>query len=292
MLKRITTGWQFFRTVCLEFLRDDCATMAAALAFYAIFSIPPLVLIVISIAGTVWGEQPVEGQMAQELERLFGTVGKNQILELVQMTQQLRYTWIGSGGGYVILLAGATGMVVQFQSALNRVWNVPVEHASGGIRDMLVQRVLSVALIIGIAFLQLASLVLTTSLALFARFASSVAPQATSTLEAASHTMISLAVLTLMLAALFRWLPGDHVHWRDVWVGSLVTALLLTLGKEVLGSYLGSTDPQRYGTAGALVLLLLWIYYSAMILLFGAEFTEVWSRRGKLKLRAATTPPQ
>jgi membrane protein len=182
--------------------------------------------------------------------------------------------------GIIALLFGATGVMVQLQASLNKAWEVQPDPQQGGVKTFAVKRLLSLAMIVAVAFLLLVSLVLTAVLQAMAGVIATWLPNwMASWAPLAIDTAVSLVVFTLLFAAMFRWLPDADVRWRDTWIGAGVTAVLFILGKFALGLYFGMSDTGRYGAAASFVLLLLWAYYSAAIFLFGAEFTQVWARR-------------
>jgi len=254
--------------------------MAAALAYYTTFSIAPLLLIVISIVGLVFGRQAVQHQMQAQLQGLIGQGPASQIGAMVQNACQHSSTGVvGAVLGIIALVGGATGAFTQLQASLNRVWHVKLDPRSGGVKNFLGQRILSLGMILAIAFLLLVSLVISAALAAFGSFISSFLPHGfSSPLLMAIGFIVSLAIIAALFAAIFKVLPDVTITWRDVWIGAGITAILFTAGKFLIAIYLGhSGAASSYGAAGSFVLVVLWIYYSAMILLFGAEFTAVWS---------------
>ena len=252
--------------------------MAAALAYYTTFSIAPLLLIVISIVGLVFGRQAVQHQMQAQLQGLIGQGPASQIGAMVQNAGQHSSTGVvGAVLGIIALVGGATGAFTQLQASLNRVWHVKPDSRIGGVKNFLGQRMLG--MILAIAFLLLVSLVISAALAAFGSFISSFLPHGfSSPLLMAIGFIVSLAIIAALFAAIFKVLPDVTITWRDVWIGAGITAILFTAGKFLIAIYLGhSGAASSYGAAGSFVLVVLWIYYSAMILLFGAEFTAVWS---------------
>jgi membrane protein len=263
-----------------NFLDDDCSTMAAALAYYATFSVAPLLLIVIGIVGVVFGHQAVQHDIEAQIEGLIGHDAARQLGAMVQHAGQHSTTGaIGAVLGVLALLFGASGAFAQLQSSLNQVWHVKPDPRTGGIRNFIGHRLLSMGMILAIAFLLLVSLVLDAGLAAFGDLASRYLPSGFSgPLLQALGFVVSLSIIAALFAAMFKLLPDARILWRDVWIGAGITAVLFTAGKFLIGVYLGhSGAATAYGAAGSLVLIVLWIYYSSMIFLFGAEFTYVWS---------------
>ena len=265
-----------------EFLADDCPRLAAALSYYVVFALPPLLVLLLVVLGTVVDPTNARSLIQEQFATLTGPGVADQIGSIVEQAQQP-----GAGRGLTALLGagallfGATGAFVQLQGALNRAWDVEPDPKAGGIRSFLIKRVLSIGMVMAIAFLLLVSLIISALISAFGDlFASYVSAGISDFVMQAINTVVSLAVFTVLFAAMFRFLPDAKIAWRQVWVGAGVTTLLLMVGKTLIGLYLGNSDPgQAYGAASSLAILLLWIYYSSMIVLFGAEFTEVWAER-------------
>jgi membrane protein len=268
-----------------DFMNDDCPTMAAALSYYTVFSLPPLLLIILILVGVLLDPQDVQGGIEAQIRDLMGPAGAAQIRTILQAADRP-----GSGGvlqtvlGVVALILGATGAFGQLQAALNRAWQVAPDPRQGGIKSFLLKRVFSLGMVLGLAFLLLVSLVLSTVLSAFGSQLGSILPDGLSgTVLEAINFGFSFGAIALLFAAMFKVLPDARITWRDVWVGAVMTAFLFTVGKFLIGFYLGRSNPgEAFGAAGSLALMLVWIYYSSMILLFGAEFTQTWAeQRGK-----------
>jgi membrane protein len=265
-----------------DFLEDDCMDSAAALSYYTIFSLPALLVLMLTIISAVMNPSDVRGGLEGQLQNLMGPSAGEQIRTIIQQADQkpnsgLIPTMLGIAG----LLLGATGAVGQLQKALNRAWNVEPDPNQGGLKNFLTKRIFSLGMILVIAFFLLVSLVISAALTGMGDRVNDFLPAGLSGpfLEVL-NMVISLAVITLLFAALFKVMPDAKISWRSVWVGAAVTAFLFVIGKFLIGFYLGQSNPgQAYGAAGSLAVLLLWIYYSALILLFGAEFTETWAER-------------
>jgi membrane protein len=259
---------------------DDCMTMAAALAYYTTFSIAPLLLIIISIVGLVFGRQAVQHEIQGQIQGLIGPGPASQVGAMVQNAGRHSSTGIlGAALGILALLFGATGALTQLQSSLDKIWHVKPDPRVGGVKNFVGQRILSLGMILAIAFLLLVSLAVSAGLSAFGSYAASVLPHAFSgPLLRAIGFIVSLAIIAALFAAMFKFLPDAKIWWTDVWIGAAMTSLLFTIGKFLIGIYLGhSGTASTYGAAGSLVLIVLWIYYSSMIFLYGAEFTAVWS---------------
>jgi membrane protein len=259
-----------------DFNDDECPVRAAALAYYTIFALPPLLILLIFVAGALWDPQDVQAALEGQFATLVGSDGARAVREMLQSADRP-----GSRGvlaatlGIAALLFGATGAMLQLQSALNRAWEVRPDPKQGGWKRFLAKRILSLAMIIGVAFLLVVSLAVTAVISA-AGTALTFIPES---LLQSVNFVLSFAVLTLLFATIFKILPDAVIQWRDVWVGAVTTSLLFVVGKFVIGLYLGRSSPgDAYGAASALAVILVWIYYAGMIVLFGAEFTQAWAK--------------
>jgi membrane protein len=263
----------------------DALTQSAALAFYTLFSLVPILLVVIAVAGVVFGQEAVRGQIVHQFAGLMGEKQAAAIQEILKSAQFRRSGWLADAVGGVALILGATAVFVQLQISLNLVWEVAPKPGPL-IKTMIRKRIVSFALVLGIGFLLLVSLAISAALQGFREFVAAQVSLPASLLEG-GHVLTSFAVLALLFAAIFRILPDAEIAWRDVWLGAVVTSCLFSIGKFLIGLYLGrSALASPFGAAGSLVLIVLWIYYASLILLFGAEFTRVYSRRV-----SSTRPP-
>jgi len=265
-----------------DFSDDGCPTQAAALSYYTIFSLPALLLLILLILGAVLDPREVQGQLEGQLGALMGASAAGQVRTILEQANRP-----GSGGplatvlSVAALLFGATGAFGQLQSALNRAWEVTPDPDQGGLKAVLLKRVFSFGMVLSIAFLLLVSLAVSAALSAFGGALGQVLPSGISTtLLQVVNQLLSLLVITALFAAIFRVLPDARVPWRHVWVGAGFTALLFVIGKFLIGFYLGRSNPgEAFGAAGSLAVMFIWVYYSSMILLFGAEFTQIWARR-------------
>jgi membrane protein len=261
-----------------EWQRDKAMRLSAALAFYTVFSLAPLLLIVVAIAGSVFGPQAIQGHLVDEFTTLVGKPAAEQIETMIQNAYDPSSGRIATVVGTVTLLLGAMGVFGQLKDALNTVWGAAPRHGSG-LWGFIRGYVLSLAMVVGIAFLLLASLVVSAVLSAFGKWAADMLPASTGLLQVLNF-VVSFAVIAVLFAMIFKVLPDVRIGWRDVWVGGGVTAFLFSIGKTFIGLYLGrSSVASVFGAAGSLAVLLVWVYYSAAVFLFGAEFTEVYSRR-------------
>jgi membrane protein len=262
-----------------EWMEDDAPSLGAALAYYTVFSLAPLMTIAIAIAGFFFGKEAAQGQIFDELRVLLGEEGGKAIEEMVQSASaQPTVGVVATVISVIILLFGASGVFGQLQASLNRIWGVKPKPGRG-VLGMIQDRLLSFGFTLVVGFLLLVSLLLTAGIALVADLAGGLMP-ASETLAQLLNFVLSLAIITLLFAMIFKFLPDAKIAWRDVWIGAFLTALLFTVGKFALGLYLGkSSVASSYGAAGSLIVLLLWVYYSSQILFFGAEFTQVYANR-------------
>jgi membrane protein len=266
---------RLFVAAAKDFLEDKAPRLAAALSYYTAFSLPPLLVAVIGIAGIAYGVDEVREKIMAQVANLVGTDSAATLGEAVVEAQQST----GSGGALVLgvltLLIGATGAFGQLQEALNTIWEVEPKKGKGLWR-LLRSRLLSFSAILGTGFLLLVSLTVSTAVGALVDRASGI--QWLAPYIAGLDIAASLIVITCLFALIFKVLPDTAIRWRDVWVGAALTAVLFVVGKFAIGFYLGVSDVgSAYGAAGSLIVILVWIYYSALILFFGAEFTQVWT---------------
>ena len=269
--------WGVSKGAFHEFVEDKVMRLSAALAYYALFSMAPLVIIVISIAGFFFGQQAVTGQVHGQLADFFGDQGAQAVESMMSAARKPSSSIIASIIGIVTLLIGATGVFGQLQDSLNTIWEVQPKPGRG-IKGFIKDRFLSMAMVLGIGFLLLVSMVLSAALAAF----TGVLNEQFGLSPVVAHSLnivVSLIVIGLLFAMIFKFLPDVKISWGDVWFGAIFTAFLFELGKFLLGLYLGrATTASAYGAAGSLVIVLMWVYYSSLILFFGAEVTQAYAR--------------
>jgi membrane protein len=267
LLKKTYTDWS----------RDKAPRMGAALAYYTIFSLAPLLVIAIAIAGFVFGREAVEGRITYQIQGLVGSESARAVQTMIQSAHKPAHGVIATLFGVVILLVGASGVFTEMQDALNSIWKVDTTSQTG-IWNMLKYRFLSFGMVLGIGFLLLVSLLLSAALAAVTTYASEILPIPPAALHAVDF-LFSVLFIAALMALIFKFLPDAKIAWGDVWVGAALTSLLFTAGKFLIGFYIGkSVTMSAYGAAGSVVIMLTWIYYSAQLLYFGAEFTHVYSK--------------
>lgn len=261
-----------------EWKDDDALQWGAALAYYSIFSIAPLLLITISVASLAFGRAAVEGRVVEEIS---GTVGPEAAEAIQTMIANASETGSGAWGtaiGVLLMLVGASSAFAHLQKALNHLWNVEPKPGAGW-RLMARQRLTALGMVLVVALLLLTTLVLSAAISAVASYADQILPMPGWALGLIDLG-VSLVVITLLFAAIYKVLPDVEIAWREVWFGAAVTAFLFALGKLAIGFYLGHASvASSYGAAGSLVVLLVWVFYASQLVFLGAEFTQVWARR-------------
>lgn len=257
---------------------DEALSMGAAIAFYTVFSLAPLLIILLAVAGFFWGREAVQGELLGQLSGLLGTTGAAAVEGVISSSAQeaeqgMAATLLSIG----VLIVGSTTVFAELQRALDKVWKVPPAERKKGLWSLVRARLLSFGLVLGLAFLLLVSLVASTVLAALGRWTGNLLPG----WEALLHLLnivFSFGVMTVLFAMIFKFMPQTRVSWRDVIVGAVVTALLFEVGKFLIGMYVGkSSVASSYAAAGSLVVVLLWVYYAALVFLLGAEFTWAYA---------------
>jgi membrane protein len=271
--------WHVTLRASHDWWNDNCLRLAASLAYYTALSLAPLVLLIVGVIGLVLDRQQVGSQLSAQLEGLIGPAGRELVTSILAATSPQGGT-IATIIGLVTLLIGATAVFGELQATLNLIWEVrpaPTHGVWAGIWAVLRERLFSLALVLALAFLLLVSLVIS---AVLAGAAALLQGPEQALMSRLLELAVSLLVLTFVFALLYMYVPDAEIGWRDVWLGGLITAVLFTLGKTAIGFYLGQASVgSAYGAAGSLVVLLVWVYYSALIMFFGAEFTHAWATR-------------
>jgi membrane protein len=275
----IATLWHVTLRAVQNWWKDNCLRLAASLAYYTALSLAPLLLLIVGVVGLVLDRQQVATQLATQLEGLMGQAGRELVTSILTTTSP-QGSVLATVIGLVTLFIGATAVFGELQSTMNLIWEVQPAPTSGvwaGIWAWLRQRIFSLAIVFALAFLLLVSLVISAALAgAAALFQGPEQALLSHVLEIA----VSLLVLTFVFALFYKYVPDAEIGWRDVWLGGFITAVLFTLGKTAIGIYLGRASVgSAYGAAGSMVVLLVWVYYSALIMFFGAEFTHAWATR-------------
>lgn len=263
-----------------EWMDDEPFDLSAIVAFYSIFSIPALVIIVVHIAGAVYGEAAVEGKIAEEVGALIGQDTAAEIQTMLKDSPAQEESTFSAIVGIGTLLLGATAVFHALQKSLNKLWEVKADPKVAGIKKVIIDRATSFGIVLTIGFLLLISLLLTSALSILSEWMREQFPDFLLYLFYLLEFLLSFGIVTLVFALLYKFLPDVDIQWRSVWVGAGVTALLFMLGKYALSLYFENASPgSAYGAAGTIILLLMWVSYSCLILFFGAEFTQVYARR-------------
>lgn len=267
---------------------DDYApSMGAAISYYTMFSLAPLLLIVIAVAGYLFGEAAVQGEIVAQLSGLMGPDAAGAVQALLAHANKPGRGLAAGVIGTAVLVVGATTVFAELQSALDRIWHVPRAAKRGGMLGTLWARVLSFGLILGLAFLMIVSLLVSAALAALGSWVGALLPGWELLLQGL-NLAVSFVIMTLLFAMIYKFMPTTRIAWRDVWVGAAVTSLLFQLGKTLIALYLGRSGvTEAFAAAGSLVAVLAWVYYAAQIFLLGAEFTKVYARE-----YGSLAPPQ
>jgi membrane protein len=270
------------RETFAEWSEDKATRLAAALAYYTSFSLAPMLVVIIAIAGLVGGRDAIQGYLMGQIESLLGPQGGEFVSSMIQSASKLSTGVIATVLGLITLLFGALGVFGELQNALNTIWEVkpkPVKGFMNSIWHYIVKRALSFTMLLVIVFLLLVSLVVSAGLSALGEFFGNSFALPELILQVINF-VISLGLITVLFALLFKYLPDAKIEWRDIWFGATFTALLFTIGKFAIGLYLGKSDVgTTFGAAGSLAVILIWVYYSSQILFFGAEFTQVYANK-------------
>lgn len=273
----LNEAWQLIRQTAADWVEDNAAQLGAALAFFSVLSLAPLLIIVIAIAGAVFGAEAARGEIVSQIDGMVGHDGAQVIQDILAHAGKPAEGALATALGIVTLLFGAAGVFGQLQTALNIIWEV--RPSPRWVRGFFIARLLSFAMVLGTGFLLLALLALGALLRAVMEFTNDRLP-GSDFVWIAANSIASFGLITLLFALVFKLIPDAKVHWKDVWPGATLTAILFTVGKFLLGLYLSSSGlGSAYGAAGSLVVLVAWVYYSALVLFFGAEFTHVYAQR-------------
>jgi membrane protein len=276
--------WPLIKDAVTAWIDDYAPSMGAAIAYYTMFSIAPLLLIAIAVAGLVFGQEVASGEVLLQLRGLMGEDGAQAVQGMLEAASQPEKSVTATLIGVALLVVGATTVFGELQDALDRIWRAPARPEGSGIWGLLRSRLLSFGMILGIGFLLIVSLVLSAALSALGKW---MGPMfgGWEVLAQAVNFVISFALVSVLFAMIYKIMPRVRIAWRDVWTGAIVTSLLFTIGKFAIGLYIGKSGvSSAFGAAGSLAVLLIWVYYSAQIFLLGAEFTWAYAHRfGSLK---------
>lgn len=275
---KFSKSWGLLKDTFAEFIDDNAIKLSAALSYYTIFALPPLLIIIITICGFFFGEDAVAGQLYGQIHRMVGSSAAIQIQEAIKNVQLSDSNVFVTIFGVVMLLIGASGVFAEIQSSINFIWGLKAKP-NKGLKKFIQNRIMSFSMIVSVGFLMLVSLIVNATLDVLNQRFKLYFPESTVYLFYLLNLVIVMASITLLFAIIFRTLPDGVIKWHDAFVGASCTAVLFMIGKFAIGFYLGnSTIGSIYGAAGSVVVILVWVYYSAIILYFGAEFTKVYAK--------------
>jgi membrane protein len=276
---KLKAGWELLKLTFTEWMNDDTFEWSAALAFYTIFSIAPVLLIAVGVASFFLAPETATTRIVDEMQKLVGAQGANAVRQVIESSRGFGKGLWAVSVGIVTLIMGATAVFGELQSALNQIWDVKAKPDRGVIMSLIVDRLRSFSIAVCVGFLLLVSLVISAVITGLQNYMNNWLPGVPWVWQTA-NVVASFFVVAALFAMIYKFLPDVVISWRDVWVGAAVTALLFSAGKYLIGIYLGRTaTASAFGAAGSLVVLLFWVYYSAQISFLGAEFTQVYARR-------------
>jgi membrane protein len=289
MNKRVASIWEITKQTFKEFVDDNPLDYAAIIGFYTIFSLPAVLIITIRIAGAAFGQEAVKGEVVKQLGGIVGQNSATQFQSIIENAALSDATTIGTIVGVATMIFSATTVFVALQDSLNAMWEVKAKIEKGWLK-LLIGRVLSLAMVISMGFLLLVSLSIDVALGIVYEFLRNQFSGVAIYIITIGNLLVSLVISTVIFAAIYRVLPDAKIRWKNVWVGAIVTSVLFVLGKYILNIYF-QHEPlaDTYGAAGSLVLILVWVYYTAVIFLFGAEFTQVYSKAHEKKIEPEDT---
>lgn len=277
MIKRTKSFFSILKSAFNGFIDDNAFKLSASLSYYTIFSMAPLLIIIISLTGIFYGKEAARGRIYGQLQGLIGSDAAVQIQEIIKNFQHTEQNAIGVIAGIIILVIGATGVFIEMQDSINYIWSVKAKPKKGWVK-FLTNRLLSFSLIISIGFMLLVSLIISAVLDMLSERLSVYFANMTIYLFYALNIAVILIVISSLFAVIFKILPDAHIRWKDAFIGALFTSVLFLLGKVGIGYYLGRSNlGLTYGAAASIVVILTWVYYSSLILFFGAEFTKMYA---------------
>jgi membrane protein len=286
---KLKVVWELGRQTVMEWHRHEATRLGASLAFYAVLSLAPLVILTIALAGSIVGIKAAQEQVLSQFQELLGPGGATAVRSMIAHAQNVRATSIASALGLLTLLFGASQIFSELQSALNKIWEVDT-FKTGGILALIRQRFFSFGLVLAIGLLLLVSLLMSAALAAAGKYMSGMLPLPEWILQGFDF-LLSVVGTSALFTLIFHYIPDAQTDWRHSWIGGLVTAALFSLGKSLIGLYLGKAGiGTEYGEAGSLVVVVVWVYYSSQIFFFGAELTHVLSLHRRLRSLKATKP--
>jgi len=288
-MKKLSDFWKVFKKAAVEFDGDNGFKLAASLSYSTIFAMGPLLIVVISLAGIFLGHDAVEGRIYHQIKGLVGSNAALQIQDIIKNIQASRHTVAGAIIGGVILLIGATSVFTEIQGSINYMWSIQAKPKKGWLK-LLMNRLLSFSLIVGLGFIAMVSLLVNSLMDLLSNYLKNYFSHLTVVVFYIINMILTLAAVTLLFTIIFKVLPDAVIRWKDAIIGAIFTGLLFILGKFLIGLYLGNSNLGiTYGAATSIVIILTWVYYSSIILYFGAEFTEAYAQLFGGRIRPSDT---
>lgn len=288
-MKRIRKVLDLVKYTINAFLDDNAFKLSASLSYYTVFALGPLLIIIISLSAIVYGREVVEGRIYEQLSGLIGTEAALQIQNILANAHQTHASTLGAIIGFIILFIGATGVFTEIQGSINFIWSVKAKPKKSWL-VYLRNRLLSFSLVVGLGFVLLVSLIINALLTLLSQTLTKKFPHFPVGLFNLTNSLIILTVITCLFAVIYKVLPDAIISWKDAWIGSIFTAMLFLLGKFLIGYYLGKANlGVTYGAAASVIIILAWVYYSSMILYFGAEFTKIYALQSGEGIRPKQT---
>jgi membrane protein len=288
-MKFLKKAWRILYQAWDNFLEDGCMKLAASLSYYTLFAVAPLLIVIISLVGSIFGRDAVQGRVYEQIQELVGSDAALQIQSIIANLNRTHNTTIGTIIGFVILFIGATGVFTEIQSSINYIWSVKAKPKKGWVK-YLINRLLSFLLVLAIGFLLVVSLITSTVLSIVGPELTEHFPNYTVYLLNTVNLALLLISITSLFMVIYKVLPDAIISWRDALVGAVFTSLLFMLGKYVIGLYLSRSNlGVTYGTAASIIIILTWVYYSSIILYFGAEFTKAFALESGHGIRTKST---
>ncbi|MBS1665159.1 MAG: YihY/virulence factor BrkB family protein [Bacteroidetes bacterium] len=286
---KLSSVWKAVKRAAIDFNNDNGFKLAASLSYSMIFAMGPMVILVISLVGIFWGEEAVQGRVYEQIRGLVGSNAALQIQEIIKYTQQTRHTMAGAIIAGIVLVVGATGVFTEIQSSINYMWSIQSKPKKGWLK-LIFNRLISFSLIIGFGFISMVSLLVNSLMDLLSDWLQHYFSHFTVYFFYWVNLGLTLAAIVLLFMIVFRVLPDATIRWKDAFIGSVFTGLFFMLGKALIGLYLGhSSIGLMYGAAASIVIILTWVYYSSIILYFGAEFTKAYALENGHGIRPSDT---
>jgi membrane protein len=276
-MKKVSVYWKVIKKAAIDFNNDNAFKLAASLSYSMIFAIGPMMIVVISLAGIFWGQQAVEGHLYEQIKDLVGNNAALAIQDIIRNIQQSRHSTAGAIIGGIILVIGATGVFADIQGSINYMWSIQTKPKKGWLK-LILNRLLSFSMVVAFGFVSMVSLVINSLMDLFSNYLKRYFSHLTVYVFYGINLVLTLAAVVLVFAIVFKILPDAVIRWKDAFIGAVFTGLLFLLGKLLIGVYLGNSNfGVLYGAAASFVIILTWVYYSSIILYFGAEFTKIYA---------------